>query len=263
VAQYLKKQAANVVCIAEQASWPQVAAFGMSLWSSPSRLWQAITMGGLAADIRFGCWPVAARGSSTLEAVEFLGPRGRFTVPCDYMACSFGLVPNLELPRLLGCDVRDGFVRVDEWQRTSVENVYCAGEPTGIGGVDSALCEGQIAGLSAARQEKKAQVFFSRRRSGRRFEALLRATFALRSELRDLCQAETIVCRCEDVPSSRLRGLTGWREAKLQTRCGMGACQGRVCGASTEFLFGWQAVNTRSPIFPARVETLSDRVVAN
>jgi hypothetical protein len=37
----------------------------------------------------------------------------------------------------------------------------------------------------------------------------------------------------------------------------MGACQGRTCGASAEFLFGWNAVHTRPPVFPARVETLS------
>ena len=51
-----------------------------------------------------------------------------------------------------------------------------------------------------------------------------------------------------------------WRDAKLHTRCGMGPCQGRVCGAATEFLFGWDAAfahpNIRPPVFPARVSSL-------
>ena len=51
---------------------------------------------------------------------------------------------------LLGCVLDNGFVRVDDWQQTTVRNVYCAGEPTGIGGLELSLVEGQIAGYAAA-----------------------------------------------------------------------------------------------------------------
>jgi hypothetical protein len=44
--------------------------------------------------------------------------------------------------------------------------------------------------------------------------------------------------------------------AKLQTRCGMGACQGRICGSAVEFLFGWNDRSVRPPIFPVRMENL-------
>jgi len=37
----------------------------------------------------------------------------------------------------------------------------------------------------------------------------------------------------------------------------MGACQGRVCGAAAEFLFGWQPSSARPPVFPAAVSTLA------
>lgn len=30
-----------------------------------------------------------------------------------------------------------------------------------------------------------------------------------------------------------------WRNAKLQSRCGMGVCQGRVCGAAAKVIWGW------------------------
>jgi hypothetical protein len=66
-----------------------------------------------------------------------------------------------------------------------------------------------------------------------------------------------MVCRCEDVPFSALKGCANWRQAKLHTRCGMGACQGRVCGAAAEFLFGWENVSARPPVFPAAVSTLA------
>jgi hypothetical protein len=65
------------------------------------------------------------------------------------------------------------------------------------------------------------------------------------------------VCRCEDVPLSRLRQYTSWRASKLQTRCGMGPCQGRVCGPATQFLFRWNPDSVRPPIFPVRVESLA------
>ena len=52
---------------------------------------------------------------------------------------SFGFVPNLELPLLLGCRIEGGSVCVDRWQETSVAGVYAAGETTGIAGLDAAI----------------------------------------------------------------------------------------------------------------------------
>ena len=40
-----------------------------------------------------------------------------------------------------------------------------------------------------------------------------------------LPRANTLVCRCEDVAHSDLQQRSGWIDAKLHTRCGMGACQ--------------------------------------
>ena len=45
----------------------------------------------------------------------------------------------LPLAALAGCEIRDGFVKVDEWQRTSIANIFCGGEPTGIGGLERSL----------------------------------------------------------------------------------------------------------------------------
>jgi len=62
------------------------------------------------------------------------------------------------------------------------------------------------------------------------------------------------------VTHAAVAGFTSWREAKLHTRCGMGACQGRVCGAATEFLFGWEMTGMRPPLFPASVATVAASV---
>ena len=75
--------------------------------------------------------------------------------------------------------------------------------------------------------------------------------------MKSMAQFDTIVCRCEDVTLGAITNHKVWRSAKLQTRCGMGPCQGRICGAAIEHLLGWQSESVRPPIFPVRVETLA------
>jgi NADPH-dependent 2,4-dienoyl-CoA reductase/sulfur reductase-like enzyme len=209
------------------------------------------------APMHWECWPVEARGEGALEEVILRTRTRRWTVACDFLACGFHLLPNTELAQLIGCRIEDGFVAVDDLQRTSVENVLCAGEPTGIGGVESALIEGQIAGLTAADALPHANKFVSRRRKLLGFVRALRETCALDPELRWLASDATIVCRCEDVSFGELRCRAGWRDAKLQTRCGMGPCQGRICGPAAEFLFGWRVESVRPPAFPVSVASLA------
>jgi NADPH-dependent 2,4-dienoyl-CoA reductase/sulfur reductase-like enzyme len=147
-------------------------------------------------------------------------------------------------------------VHTDDWQQTSIPGIYCAGEGTGIGGVDLALTEGRIAGLAASGQASQLDAVIARRRRWKKFAARLARAFTLRPELATLAGDDTIVCRCEDVRHSELRTHASWRSAKLQTRCGMGPCQGRVCGGATEVLYGWRPDAVRMPIAPARVDTL-------
>jgi len=259
VAAYLGKQGAAVVLVSEQASWGRLARFAAELARFPQKLWQGLGLRRELAGVRFAAnsWPLEAHGDSRLEAVTVSAAGKPANIACDYLACGFHLLPNVELPLLLGCQLDGDYVRVDEWQQTTVEGVYCAGEPTGIGGVELALVEGQIAGWSAAGKVGEARRLFPARARAQRFRRLLDRTFALRPELKRLPHPDTFVCRCEDVPYSRLRPHASWRAAKLHTRCGMGPCQGRVCGPATEFLLDWKAESVRPPIFPARVMNLA------
>jgi hypothetical protein len=145
---------------------------------------------------------------------------------------------------------------VDAWQAASVQGIYCAGEPTGVGGADCALVEGQIAGYAAASQAARAQELFGRRAAWHRFRAALGEAFALRAELKTLGAEDTLMCRCEDVSLGQMRRHDNWRDAKLQTRCGMGSCQGRICGAAAKVVLGWGMESVRPPVLPARVQSL-------
>jgi NADPH-dependent 2,4-dienoyl-CoA reductase/sulfur reductase-like enzyme len=259
VAAYLRQRGAEIAMICEQASWASLTGFGMALLVQPSKMFQGFQLKKELAGIKFrpNSWPVRASGRTTVESVT-ISQRGKLeTIPCDYLACGFHLVPNIEVPLVLGCEIQEGCVRVDDFQRTSVAEVFCAGEPTGIGGVELSLVEGEIAGFAVAGRLAEASILFGKREKLRLFAKRLDRTFRLRSELRNLPQPETIVCRCEDIRYSHLRDHMNWRAAKLQTRCGMGACQGRVCGPATQFLFKWNSESVRPPIFPARIESLA------
>ena len=259
VAAYLKKRGAEVVCLAEQAPRRRVLRFGASLWRQPGKALQAISLQRELAGVEmlYGAWPVRAEGDERLASVTLRQGRQERRVACDYLACGWHLVPQLELPWLVGCIVKNGVVVTDEWQQTSHGNVYCAGEATGIGGVELSLIEGQIAGYAAVERHDAARQLFPARDKLREFARRLNETFALRDELKKLPAPDTLVCRCEDVSYARLQSCASWREAKLHARCGMGPCQGRVCGAATEFLFGWNAESARPPVFPVSVDSLS------
>jgi len=255
----LVSEGAKVLGIYEQAPLARLARFGITLLAHPRKLiegagYRRKTLG---VPYRTGAWVVRAEGRGRVERVTLTDGRKQWNIDCDWLCCGFHLVPNLELPRLLGCRVEGGYVAVDRLQQSSVADVFCVGELAGIGGLEKALIEGQIAALAATGREVEALKLVLQRKRMQLFAARLDLAFRLRPELRALAVAETMVCRCEDVPRSALEGCASWREAKLQTRCGMGACQGRVCGAATEFLFGWENSSSRPPVFPAAVSVLA------
>lgn len=257
VAAHLAHRGARIVAVCEQAPLGRLARFGLQVLREPDKAWQGARYRiAMRVPLLTGCWVAAAHGDGCVRGVTLRQGKKYREVECDYLACGFHLVANTELASLIGCRIENGFVATDEHMQTSVTDVYCAGEPTGIGGVELSLLEGQIAALTCGGLAGEAQKLTELRRQKLRFAHALAAVCRLDPELRGLATDETIVCRCEDVPLGALRSLSSWREAKLQTRCGMGPCQGRVCGAATEFLCGWPADSVRPPVFPVALANL-------
>ena len=258
VAAYLAEHGAIVSAILEQAPWSRLMRFSAGLVAHPAKLWQAMALKTALASVPYlaGAWITQANGDGRVRSVRIHQSSGARDIACDYLAVAYGLIPNIELASLLGCELRDGSVTVDEFQRSTCPEIFCAGESTGIGGVELSLLEGEIAGYAAAGREDRARKLFPARARALRFAEKLNSAFAPREELRSLPDGETFICRCEDVPLRKLRERRSWRDAKLHTRCGMGPCQGRVCGPATQFLFDWTPESTRPPLFPARISTL-------
>lgn len=259
VAAYLRERGAEIPVICEQASRTNLLSFGGSLLPQPGKILQGLRLSRQLAGVKFltNAWVASAHGGTVLAHVTIRRKGETESIRCDYLACGFHLVPNLELPMLLDCRIRNGCVEVDDLQQTTVPNIFCAGEPTGVGGVELSIVEGEIAGLAAVGRADEAKKRFRERAKHRAFAQALDHAFRLRHELASLPSSDTIVCRCEDVRYSRLEGYKSWRSAKLHTRCGMGPCQGRVCGPAAQFLFDWHSESVRPPIFPVRVESLA------
>jgi D-hydroxyproline dehydrogenase subunit alpha len=258
VGAHLHKAGARVKLIAEQATTRAVSSFAFHMLRYPAKATQAAALKLSLASVPYlpGCWVEAAEGEGCLRRVLLRQGRKSWMEDCDYAGIGYGLYPNTELACLLSCRLQAKAIAVDEWQQTSVDGVFAAGECTGIGGVDLSLVEGEIAGYAACGETARASHLFGKRSRAKRFAGTLDRAFALREELRTLPRPATIVCRCEDVRYEKLQQATSFRAAKLHTRCGMGACQARICGPATEFLFGWRTDSVRPPILPARAASL-------
>ena len=121
VAAYLRSHAAEIPIICEQASWSKLARFGLTLLTDRQKLAQARQLKRDLAGVPFAAnaWPTAVHGQTTVESVTITRNGKSEDIACDYLACGFHLVPNTELAELLGCQVRGGFVHVDDLQQTT------------------------------------------------------------------------------------------------------------------------------------------------
>lgn len=171
-------------------------------------------------------------------------------IEVDVVGTGFGLVPSIELGLRLGC--RSHFVAergghclvVDAAQRTGVDGVYAVGEVCGIGGAEVARAEGDMAAVAILQELRGTPVppgCAERAHAERRAADRLLRAFPPLPGLAELATAETVVCRCEDVPLQRARDAAALhgrslRAIKLGCRAGMGPCQGRICGPMLQAL---------------------------
>jgi len=194
---------------------------------------------------------------------------GDRVVAVDAAAVSFGFVPQVGLPALLGCDLTvdpvwgDPVVAVDGHQATTVPGVFAAGEVTGVIGAAGGAAEGALAGLAASHALGAIDTATLRERGRQHRRA--------RARYRDLAEAlgamyvrpggwvswltdDSVVCRCEEVTYATVRHAIGeldatdLRSVKLTTRCGMGRCQGRMCGDAVTGIVARHAATPPSDI---------------
>jgi NADPH-dependent 2,4-dienoyl-CoA reductase/sulfur reductase-like enzyme len=197
-----------------------------------------------------GVTRIAIEGNNQAEAVSFVASGQRHRVPAGLVLLHEGIVPGIHLTLAARCRHLwdEGQLcwrpETDEWGATSVDNLAVAGDCAGILGADAAESLGRLAALDAAcrlgyidtaRRDRDTRSHRDKLARYRRVRRLLDRLF--RPEPVTLLPDDdtTIVCRCEEVTSGAIReavaaGASDPNRVKLLTRCGMGPCQGRMCG---------------------------------
>lgn len=195
-----------------------------------------------------GARALAIEGRDAVEGVRVgTGARSR-TIACDAVALGFGLLPQLQLPDLLDAPIRfdpgseTWLAESDSAGRTPVAGVYLAGDAAAVRGGEAASLAGERAALAVledlGRPVETARVQRIQRALERhaRFASALARAFPFPSALEESIADDTVLCRCEAVTAGELRAAVRGLDAdevnraKALTRCGMGRCQGRLCG---------------------------------
>lgn len=256
VAAKLLKAGAEVAAVADLAGRAEWARALPALAARPGLLargaaWRA-ALAGRGVPVRRAHHVVAAEGGVALERVRVAplsGGAGE-SFDCDALCIGHGLVPATEATRLFRAAHRydraaGGWVPVlDGDRRTSVPLLYVAGDAGGVRGAAAAPASGRLAALAAladlgvisgrAHARARWRPWAEHWRAARTGAAMARL-MALRPELVSAIPAETVVCRCEGVTRAEIEaalddGAAEMNQLKAFTRCGMGPCQGRLCG---------------------------------
>jgi NADPH-dependent 2,4-dienoyl-CoA reductase/sulfur reductase-like enzyme len=189
---------------------------------------------------------IEAVGTERLSEVVFGQGDGERRIAADMLLLHQGVVPNVNLAIAAG--IRHAWNErqlcfqpvLDQDFGSSVPGIAVAGDGASIAGGTAAAERGRIAAIAAVRALKPEATVpdpqtvrqrLQREELGRAFlDWLNRPAERFRQP-----EGDTIVCRCEEVTAQQVRdtadmGCEGPNQMKAFLRCGMGPCQGRLCG---------------------------------
>ncbi len=217
-----------------------------------------------------------AYGKGQLDSVSFSTKRKNHRIDSGLFLVHEGVVPRCDFTQLLKLKhhwdpvQRFWYPRTNQFGATENEKIYVAGDGAFVHGGIPAAIKGTLAALDIA-MKLKALPASDKVDTIPKLEKELSAELAPRPFVdtlykprRDLYKIndETLVCRCEEVTAGDIRqavkeGCREPNEIKALTRCGMGHCQGRMCGVALAELVAdelnieseeLQPLNVRAPV---------------
>ncbi len=230
---------------------------------------------------------VEAVGDGKLREVVFGSGDNERRLAADLLLLHQGVVPNVNLAIAAGVahawNARQLCFQpvLDPDFASSVPGIAVAGDGAGIAGGTAAAERGRIAAIAAVRALKPEAAMpdpqivrqrLQREEMGRAFlDWLNRPTDSFRQP-----DGDTVVCRCEEVTARQVRdmadlGCEGPNQMKAFLRCGMGPCQGRLCGLTVTELIATQRGTTpaevgyyrlRPPVKPITLAELASLPIA-
>jgi hypothetical protein len=196
-----------------------------------------------------GASDLAVEGGERATALSFRVGAKPHCVQADLILLHQGVVPNNQITASLRLAHRWDDQQLcwvpaaDAWGRLALYGFLIAGDGRGISGGAAAALQGQLAALAAAHSAGRLPEV-ERDRQAKTLRSALRRQLHIRPFLDTLYRPklqhrvpadDVIACRCEEVSAGELRrmvalGCTGPSQTKAFSRCGMGPCQGRLCG---------------------------------
>ncbi|MFN9490256.1 MAG: FAD-dependent oxidoreductase [Betaproteobacteria bacterium] len=198
-----------------------------------------------------GVTRLAIHGPGRVREIEFeSGGRSR-RIAADLVFLHQGVVPNgnLAVSTALRHQWDEGQhcfrPQLDSAGRSSSATISVAGDAGGIVGAAGAAAMGELTGLAlaadlgrldAAALEQRgagAQRLLARHRAARPF---LDRLYRPAQHWLAPADPDTVICRCEEIRAGEVRQVVaaqncpGPNQLKSFLRCGMGPCQGRLCG---------------------------------
>jgi NADPH-dependent 2,4-dienoyl-CoA reductase/sulfur reductase-like enzyme len=189
-------------------------------------------------------------GRERAEGVRFRSGGQSREIAAGLVALHEGVIPGHHATRMPGCEhVWDGrqfaFRPVlDPWGASSVAGIRVAGDAGGIIGARGAEHQGRLVALGVL-FDRGALDSAGRDRLAEKERRALQAHLSVRPfldrmfaprEAVNIPRGEVILCRCEAVSAAQVHQLAGEglgpNQIKAALRCGMGPCQGRLCGSS-------------------------------
>jgi NAD(P)H-nitrite reductase large subunit len=205
---------------------------------------------------------IEARGKEGFESAIMakITPKGE-TIPgtkaefsAGALTIGYGFVPNIELPVQAGCSLeyhesKGGWVvKVDKTLESSFRSVYAVGEITGIAGAKKSFLQGKLAAMSILKKmgkinpgnqeqefQKAVQMLISLNHQQEEYASFLNHLCQVPKSAYSAIPNETTICRCEEITMGTIKenirqGFDTIGSLKKAARCGMGRCQGRICG---------------------------------
>uniref|UniRef100_UPI00097CBB41 FAD/NAD(P)-dependent oxidoreductase n=1 Tax=Pseudomonas sp. KK4 TaxID=1855729 RepID=UPI00097CBB41 len=275
VAYQYAKAGANVLAVLDSSPFSAQARALPGLLSQPATLAKGIYYRGwLTAHgipVQQGATLNRVEGPDRVQALTWSDAKGEHRLDCDAVAFAHGLRSETQLADLLGCDFawnplnRAWLPQRDRAGRSSVAEVYLAGDGAGIMGADAAEMAGERAALALLEDigylippQRPAQLEQALQRIGDFRQGLERA-FAFPEGWAATVADDVTVCRCEEVRAGDIRQVVReghWEINRVKAHCrvGMGRCQGRMCGAAAAEIIACQSHRAVSDIGRLRAQ---------
>ncbi|WP_202032448.1 (2Fe-2S)-binding protein [Agrobacterium fabrum] len=292
VACQLLEAGATIVGIVETSPASNIARAMHFLWGairSPKLISKglAMTMRLKRAGIAWfkNATDIRMEGEFQVDALTFCVHGRKHRLAADTVLLHHGVIPNTQISRLLRADHEWNDAQLawqpclDAFRETSVPGLRIAGDGGGIGGALAAEASGRLAVIGAAHA-------LGRLNDGDRdrLAAGERKRIATQTRIRPFLDAlyrppqwlstpegDTVVCRCEEVTAADIRGsvtlgVRGPNQTKFYNRCGMGPCQGRMCGLTVTQVLADElcispsevgAYQVRSPLKPITLQQMA------